>query len=571
MIRRKSDTGANTSDKTARRNVPRSFDDFDLKLGDMLRGERATLGKSLLDVQRELKIRANYIAAIENSDPSAFETPGFIAGYVRSYARYLRLDPDETFAKFCQESGFSVAHGMSDEASSIRKPSEPRVFVKPVQRDPFGEKNLVFVPKSESVLSKIEPAAIGSSLVLLALLAGVGYGGWAVLQEVQRVQVTPVDQTPQALSDIASVGVDEAADSSVAGVFTPPRDAALDRLYRPQALDVPVLVARDAPISTLDPSTTGLYAQYQRTRLPVLDEERDAETRAQSASQTAGLPGSGFSPFVPGSSEAVAFNADGQSAVMPASLDGLTPDALAALPVRLFASDAVWFKATGADGKVLASETLDSGAVWTPPANAQNISVGTSRPYALFALVGDKVYGPIGQGVEWTSVKLDPATIVEGLTSPSKGENANLDRAIAKAGDAISVPAAPATPAATPQVYADGAPAISITSKRRVWMRVTSTSGAIIKDFFLEPGESYTLPQLAQAPKLRVGDAGAVYFTVGDATYGPMGSNGSPENFENLTVAGLQSEFAPVDIGDVQAEQTDTAVAEAIAAQSGED
>ncbi len=26
---------------------------------------------------------------------------------------------------------------------------------------------------------------------------------------------------------------------------------ALDRLYRPQALDVPVLVARDAPISTL--------------------------------------------------------------------------------------------------------------------------------------------------------------------------------------------------------------------------------------------------------------------------------------------------------------------------------
>ncbi len=47
---------------------PRGFDDFELRLGDILRGERATLGKSLLDVQRELHIRAAYIAAIENGD-----------------------------------------------------------------------------------------------------------------------------------------------------------------------------------------------------------------------------------------------------------------------------------------------------------------------------------------------------------------------------------------------------------------------------------------------------------------------------------------------------------------------
>ena len=54
----------------------KGFDDFELRLGDIMRGERATLGKSLLDVQRELKIKAAYIAAIENADPSAFETPG---------------------------------------------------------------------------------------------------------------------------------------------------------------------------------------------------------------------------------------------------------------------------------------------------------------------------------------------------------------------------------------------------------------------------------------------------------------------------------------------------------------
>ena len=36
----------------------RGFDDFDICLGDIMRGERATLGKSLVDVQKELKINA---------------------------------------------------------------------------------------------------------------------------------------------------------------------------------------------------------------------------------------------------------------------------------------------------------------------------------------------------------------------------------------------------------------------------------------------------------------------------------------------------------------------------------
>ena len=60
----------------------KGFDAFDLRLGDLMRGERATLGKSLLDVQRELRIKASYIAAIENADPEAFDTPGFILSLI---------------------------------------------------------------------------------------------------------------------------------------------------------------------------------------------------------------------------------------------------------------------------------------------------------------------------------------------------------------------------------------------------------------------------------------------------------------------------------------------------------
>ena len=53
MIGRRSKTPGTTSNSE-----PKGFDDFDFKLGDRMRGERATLGKSLLDVQRDLKIKA---------------------------------------------------------------------------------------------------------------------------------------------------------------------------------------------------------------------------------------------------------------------------------------------------------------------------------------------------------------------------------------------------------------------------------------------------------------------------------------------------------------------------------
>ncbi|WP_348524111.1 helix-turn-helix transcriptional regulator [Phaeobacter sp. J2-8] len=181
---------------------PRGFDDFDLRLGDLMRGERATMGKSLLDVQRELRIKAAYIAAIENCDPEAFDTPGFIAGYVRSYARYLGMDPDSTFQKFCAESGFITAHGMSADASSARKPSAPLTTRASGERDIFKDPNMPFTPANDSILSRIEPGAVGSMMVLLMLIAGIGYGGWSVLQEIQRVQLTPVDQTPIALAEL---------------------------------------------------------------------------------------------------------------------------------------------------------------------------------------------------------------------------------------------------------------------------------------------------------------------------------------------------------------------------------
>jgi len=102
----------------------KGFDDFEVTLGDVMRGERATRGKSLMDVQHDLRIKATYIAGVEDCDPSVFDTPGFIAGYVRSYAKYLGMDPDAAFEMFCKESGFESIYGMSERA--LPQAAEPR-------------------------------------------------------------------------------------------------------------------------------------------------------------------------------------------------------------------------------------------------------------------------------------------------------------------------------------------------------------------------------------------------------------------------------------------------------------
>ncbi|HHC29223.1 MAG TPA: DUF4115 domain-containing protein, partial [Rhodobacterales bacterium] len=228
------------------------FDSYDLRLGDTMRGERATLGKSLLDVQRELKIKATYVAAIENADVKAFETPSFIAGYVRSYARYLGMDPEWAFEAFCAESGVQPTHGLAPQA-------KPQAAEKPVHGgDPLANPNASFVPRPASVLDGIEPGAVGSVAVLIALVGVLGYGGWTLLKEIQKVDFAPVEQAVGVMDEMPGLGGMSGAGSdaplppvTVAGVadgasgaVDAPTPEAMDRLYRPQALDVPVLIAR---------------------------------------------------------------------------------------------------------------------------------------------------------------------------------------------------------------------------------------------------------------------------------------------------------------------------------------
>jgi len=373
----------------------KGFDDFEVRLGDVMRGERATMGKSLLDVQRELRIKASYIAAIENTDPGAFDTPGFIAGYVRSYARYLNLNPDEAFDSFCRESGFSVAHGMSERASSVKASRAVEKSAGTGVRDPFTAPNTPFVPEGDGFFGQIEPRAIGSSLVLLALIGGIGYGGWTVLKEVQQVQVAPVEQVPVVLTDLDPLAGAARSDSARegAGGFAEPSAEALDRLYRPQALDVPVLVARDAPISTLDPRSVGTL------RSPDLPQ-------VQTASVTPDRTGD----------------------VVPQVVEPAAPN------LMMVAVRPSWVRVRAADGTVIFEGIMESGQTYEVPATEEPPTLRAGESGAIYFALNGQHFGPVGnRGVVTSNLPLSTDEIAARFQVADLDQDRDLARMVAEA------------------------------------------------------------------------------------------------------------------------------------------
>ncbi len=352
------------------------FDAFELRLGDLMRGERATMGKSLLDVQRELKIKAAYIAAIENADPTSFDTPGFIAGYVRSYARYLNMDPDWAFDKFCTESGFATAHGMSEQASGAKpKVVEPNMF----EKDIFATPATPFVPAGDAMFAAVEARAVGSFVVLVALIGGLGFGGYTVLQEVQKVQLAPVENTPSVVADIDPLagGGLPAADAGIDVVagFDAPTTESLDRLYRPQALDAPVLVPRDGPIARLDPRTNGALNPTTGERAGLIAQAGPDNAAATPGVQVTETPRPG---------------------------------------VQLVAVRDAWVRVRAADGSVIFETVMSAGDTFDVPQTEDPATLRIGESGAVYFAVNGAHYGPVGpRGAVSSNVALSVGNLTE--------------------------------------------------------------------------------------------------------------------------------------------------------------
>ena len=381
---------------------PKGFDDYEFHLGDILRGERATMGKSLLDVEKELKIKANYIVAIENCDPTVFESQGFIAGSVRSYARYLELDPDMIYELFCNESGFHTTHGMAKsdeqkEEKKHRKKTEDSLFISPTT---------AYLPEQKKWYENIEPGAVGSLCVTIALVSALGYGAWSFFQEIQKVDLTPTESQPVVLTELQNLPTalditnNLMLDKSVGSKESSSR---INRIYRSTALDQPVIVARDEPISKLDPNQFGLF-----TPIPESNETGIEEI---------------ISALIPKK------NSDKEE------LQLKFPKVSADTPplVTLITSKEAWIEIIAADGSVIFKNLMQPGSEFALPQTEKSPKLLAGMSGYVYMAIDGVLYGPAGKGVNVVkNVALDATSIMASYEPAQINADPDLKKLVAE-------------------------------------------------------------------------------------------------------------------------------------------
>src|SRR5215211_5326600 len=70
------------------------------ELGNTLSRARRARGITIEDAERDTHVSRRYLQALEAEDFSVFPAPVYARGFLRTYARYLGLNPDEVIRIF---------------------------------------------------------------------------------------------------------------------------------------------------------------------------------------------------------------------------------------------------------------------------------------------------------------------------------------------------------------------------------------------------------------------------------------------------------------------------------------
>ena len=184
-------------------------------LGEEFRAAREARGLSLSDVAEHIHIRSTYLEAVENEEWSTIGAPVYIRGFIRTYARFLGIDPEHAVEAFNQA-----------------VPSAPPT--KQLGSPPAG---LAEPRRGPSVWVWVAAA------VAIALVAYVGYGYYQLKAGTPAPAGSPLaaaSVAPAAGTSVAPATAGPAATGSPTPATTPVRQAVSIRLTQLSWLRVTV-------------------------------------------------------------------------------------------------------------------------------------------------------------------------------------------------------------------------------------------------------------------------------------------------------------------------------------------
>jgi len=99
-------------------------------LGEQFRAAREARGVTLSEAAERIHIRSIYLQAIEEEDWPSIGAAVYVRGFLRTYARFLGLDPEGSVAQFNDLTGIHPSHvPVAAETASAAARSGPSVWV----------------------------------------------------------------------------------------------------------------------------------------------------------------------------------------------------------------------------------------------------------------------------------------------------------------------------------------------------------------------------------------------------------------------------------------------------------
>lgn len=100
-----------------------------ISLGELLRREREKKGLSYTQISQQTRLRPRFLEAIENEEWDLLPAPTLVKGFIKSYARVLKLDEERLLDLYREESGAEDYARNFALPSTVRPRKWPYVLV----------------------------------------------------------------------------------------------------------------------------------------------------------------------------------------------------------------------------------------------------------------------------------------------------------------------------------------------------------------------------------------------------------------------------------------------------------
>lgn len=347
-------------------------------VGEALKARREALGYTLPDLAANLRIRLNYLHAIEEGRWADLPGHAYSTGFLRSYAQVVGLDPAAVLLRFKQD---AAGH----------EPTPELYFPEPVN----------------------ESRVPGGAVLLIAGLLAVGvYGGWYMLSAADRSVGDLVPALPERLSKlIYGDGTMEPAPAPTQ-VLAPGQVEALVEASQPSGPEVGAStgIAGSDPASAPAPTGTAPAVPLPATDTSPVGPV--AGTTPDEDSEVPQLPDLGQAPApvidaTPDSEQDASpvINGDAiprpASTAPPAPAEQVTPtgrvfgQADGTVRVTIRAVEDSWIEVRDSKGTLWASRVLRRGDMFRAP-DVPGLTLNTGNAGGLVVALDGRDLAPLG-------------------------------------------------------------------------------------------------------------------------------------------------------------------------------